>query len=231
MAQLARADLSQYQVLLLPDRYSPGYAAALGESGVAGLRDWVERGGVLITIAGASQLMADPEAGLMDTRLEYRLEDGEGSDEDDEEADRVPGTALDEASYAEAIAARRASPDSMGGAQLRAEVDPDHWLAAGVAPQLHVLARNSDVYTPLRLKSGVNVASFSGYDDLLAGGHMWELNRRQLAHKPFVMTQRLGRGHLIAFTQDPTVRAYQDGLNVIVANAIFRAAAHARPLR
>ncbi len=30
---------------------------------------------------------------------------------------------------------------------------------------------------------------------------------------------------------DPTVRAYQDGLNVIVANAIFRAAAHARPLR
>ena len=31
--------------------------------------------------------------------------------------------------------------------------------------------------------------------------------------------------------QDPNVRAYLDGLNVIFANAIFRAAAHARPVR
>ncbi len=33
------------------------------------------------------------------------------------------------------------------------------------------------------------------------------------------------------FTQDPTVRAYLDGLNVLLMNAIFRGAAHARPVR
>jgi hypothetical protein len=38
------------------------------------------------------------------------------------------------------------------------------------------------------------------------------------------------RGFVVTFTQDPNVRAYLDGLNVIFANAIFRAAAHARPL-
>ncbi len=38
------------------------------------------------------------------------------------------------------------------------------------------------------------------------------------------------RGFVIAFTQDPTIRAYLDGLNVIFANAIFRGAAHARPM-
>jgi hypothetical protein len=36
-----------------------------------------------------------------------------------------------------------------------------------------------------------------------------------------------GRGQLIVFTQNPTVRAYLDGLNVLLANAIFRGAAHA----
>jgi len=42
--------------------------------------------------------------------------------------------------------------------------------------------------------------------------------------------QKSGRGHIVAFTQDPTYRAYMDGLNVILANAIFRGSAHARPL-
>ena len=233
IAQLAEADLSRYQVLILPDRGSPGYAEALGEDGVAGLRDWVERGGVLIGLARATRLLADPDADLLATRREYRYsgdeDDDAGEDEDGEQ--RVDGTILDSERYATAIAVRDADPSSIGGAQLRALTDPDHWMGAGVAPTLHVLARNADVYTPLRLDEGVNVVRFADRDALVAGGHLWDLNRRQLAYKPFVMTSELGRGLLVAFTQDPTVRAYQDGLNVILANAIFRAAAHARPLR
>jgi hypothetical protein len=233
-AQLAKADLSRYQVLILPDRRSPGYAQALGEDGVARLRDWVQRGGVLVSLARATRLLADPDADLLATRREYRYSEYEADDaetggEDDEQ--RVDGTVLDRDRYAAATAVKDGDPASIGGAQLRALTDPDHWMGAGVAPTLHVLARNADVYTPLRLDEGVNVVRFADRDTLLAGGHLWDLNRRQLAYKPFVMTSGLGRGVLVAFTQDPTVRAYQDGLNVILANAIFRAAAHARPTR
>jgi hypothetical protein len=60
---------------------------------------------------------------------------------------------------------------------------------------------------------------------------MWEENRRQLAHKPFAIAQSRGRGIVVGFTQDPNVRAYLDGLNVIFMNAIFRGSAHARPVR
>ncbi|MEM1402530.1 MAG: M14 family zinc carboxypeptidase [Pseudomonadota bacterium] len=230
--QLKSADLTRYQVLILPDRNSPGYMDALGESGTKRLRDWVSRGGVLIGMARATRLLADPEADFLETRREYRLTDveSEDSDEDDEDS-RVPGTALDEESYAAATGFLDAEPASIGGAQLRALVDEDHWLAAGVADELFVLTRNSDVYTPLRINQGVNVARFAGADDVLASGHLWETNRLQLAHKPFAMAAKLGRGQVVAFTQDPTVRAYQDGLHVIVANAIFRGAAHARPPR
>lgn len=237
VAQLRSADLSRYQVLILPDSSSE-YIEALGDVGVAGLRDWVSRGGVLIGLAQASRLLTDPSAGMLASRREYRLEttaDADANDNKDAdgsgEVGRVVGTALDATTAAAAIEARESDPASFGGAQLRVSVDPDHWLGAGVAPQLHVLARNADVYTPLRLDEGANVASFVAADALLASGHIWEDNRRQLAYKPFVMSSALGNGLVIAFTQDPTVRAYQDGLNVILANAIFRAAAHARPQR
>lgn len=61
--------------------------------------------------------------------------------------------------------------------------------------------------------------------DLLASGYIWDENRRQLAYKSFVIQESAGAGEVIAFTQDPTVRAYLDGLNVILMNAIFRGAA------
>ncbi|MEE8368017.1 MAG: hypothetical protein V3S30_06845, partial [Thermoanaerobaculia bacterium] len=77
----------------------------------------------------------------------------------------------------------------------------------------------------------VNVARFKSSDDLLASGYLWEENRKQLAYKPFAVVQPKGRGFVIGFTQDPNVRAYLDGLNVIFMNAIFRGSAHARPVR
>ena len=122
-------------------------------------------------------------------------------------------------------------PDPVAGVLVRADVHPEHWLSAGVAPVLNVLVRGSDIYTPIRINDGVNVARFQGAEDLLASGYIWEENRRQLAYKPFVVQESHGAGEVIAFTQDPTVRAYLDGLNVILMNALFRGSAHARPVR
>ena len=114
---------------------------------------------------------------------------------------------------------------------MRALVDNEHWLGAGVAPTLNVLVRGGDIYTPIRIGDGVNVARFADADDLLVSGLLWEENRRQLAHKPFAVAQRLGRGQVVGFTQDPGERAYLDGLNVIFMNAIFRGSAVVRPVR
>ncbi|TCO75845.1 M14 metallopeptidase family protein [Chromatocurvus halotolerans] len=233
-ADLASADLSRYQVLVLPETGSAGYAGVLGESGRDSLRRWVERGGVLLTLGNATRLAADPAADMLAIRREHAALPGADADGNPAAEDPapavVPGTNLDEPAYAEAIRPREVDPESLGGALLQATVDPDHWLGAGVARELQVLARGSDIYTPIRLDKGVNVARFAGPDTLLASGHVWPANRRQLAYKPFVVAQPVGAGFVIAFTQDPTVRAYLDGLNTLFMNAIFRAAAHARPV-
>ncbi len=232
--QLRTADLSRYQVLILPLTSGTGYKAALGESGIDNLKGWVERGGVLISLGNATRFLADPDVDLIAIRREkavVEVEEDEKGDEDSEEA-TVDGQYLTELEeYEEQIVPLDDDPDAVAGVLVRADVDQEHWLTAGVAPVVNVLVRGSDVYTPIRLNDGFNVARFQGPNDLLASGYIWEENRRQLAYKPFLVSQSQGVGQVIAFTQDPTVRAYMDGLNVMLMNAIFRGAAHARPVR
>jgi len=231
--RLRNANLSRYQVLILPLMSGSGYEEALGEGGIENIKDWVQDGGVLIGLGNATRFLADPDVDLLAVRRERAVvELEEEPEEDDEEESTVEGQYLTSAEqYQEQTVALEDDPDPVAGVLVRADVHEEHWLSAGVAPVLNVLVRGTDIYTPIRIDDGVNVARFQGSDDLLASGYIWDENRRQLAYKPFVIQQPRGAGQVIAFTQDPTVRAYLDGLNVILMNAIFRGAAHARPPR
>lgn len=231
--RLRNANLNRYQVLILPLMSGSGYESALGESGIQNLKDWVRDGGVLIGLGNATSFLADPDVELLAVRRERAvLELEETPEEPDEEESTVAGQyLLTEVDYDEQVIALEEDPDSVAGVLVRADVHPEHWLSAGIAPELNVLVRGSDIYTPIRINDGVNVVRFQGPDELLASGYLWDENRRQLAYKPFVIQQSMGAGQVIAFTQDPTVRAYLDGLNMILVNAIFRGAAHARPVR
>jgi len=245
--KLSKADLSRYQVLILPGTgYVGNYIDELGEDGAKNLKDWVNRGGVLIGLGSANRFLADPKVDLLAIRREETsvvnsAEDSSKANEsvksdnavsDDVSKPTVAGKNLSDLSaYHKTIVPKLSDPDRVLGALVKAEVDPDHWLGAGVASSLNVLVRDGDIYTPIQQDKGVNVAHFSGPDELLLSGYIWEENRKQLAYKPFVVVQPTGRGYVIGFTQDPNVRAYLDGLNVIFMNAIFRATAHARPVR
>lgn len=229
---LRNSNLGGFQVLILPLMSGAGYESALGESGIANLKDWVEKGGVLISLGNATRFLVDPDVDLISIRREKAVVEVEVPEEQDEEESGVEGQYLtDPEQYQQQIVDIEGFPDPVAGVLARADVDSEHWLAAGVAPVLNVLVRGNDVYTPIRLNDGFNVVRFQGPNDLLASGYIWEENRRQLAYKPFVVSEERGAGQVIAFTQDPTVRAYLDGLNVIFMNAIFRASAHARPIR
>jgi zinc carboxypeptidase len=231
-ARLKTAQLDRYDVLILPD--GGDFKDRLGTSGVANLRDWVKRGGVLIGIGGAVEVMADPDSQMLDARRETLAPaDDKAKDKakDDKKA-TVPGERIDsEAGYASSIRPDEAAPDYVPGAVASAVVDPDHWLGAGAAPTVNVLVEGNAIYTPLKLDQGVNVVRFSGPDRLTVAGTLWDENRRQLAFKPVVMVQSQGRGQLIAFTQDPAARGFLRGMDVLFLNAIFRGAAHASPVR
>jgi putative intracellular protease/amidase len=228
---IADRALDQFDALVLPA--GGDYAERLGTAGVERVRAFVEAGGVVIALGGATRFLANPDTELSALRRETAArEGGAKKNGDDEKKSTVAGVVL-----ADGAAARKATvpteidPDASAGVLVTADVDPDHWLAAGVRPTLAALYTGGDIYAPLKLDEGVMVARFGGPDRLVASGHLWEETKRQLAYKPFVTVEEKGDGLVIAFAADPTTRAYLDGLNLILANALFRAPAHTGKLR
>ncbi|MEL6363044.1 MAG: M14 metallopeptidase family protein [Pseudomonadota bacterium] len=225
--------LAQFDVLILPGQitwYGDGYKSLLGGSDGA-IAKWVRDGGTLVAITGAMRWATDPDVNLLSTRLEKAATEEEKK-EDEEENATVKGTNLaSEEDAAKALQPANGTPDPSSGVMARATVDPDHWLGAGAQETVVTLLRGADIYTPVTLDNGVNVARFAGPDDLVASGYLWEETKAQYAYKPFVIAERHGQGTVIGFTQDPAFRAQMDGLNVLLANAVFRAPAHSGKMR
>lgn len=230
---LSTADLSRYDVLILPEQDFVGYNRTLGETGSKNLAEWVEEGGVLIGLGSAMQYMSDPAVNLVSVRREFAVRDEESVKEagDGEDKSHVAGQVIkDLATYKALVTPEEMRPDTVPGVLVRAEADPDHWISSGLRT-MNVLLSGRDVYTPLTRDKGVNAVRFASADNLLVSGYLWEESRTQIAFKPFVVVEPRGQGMVIGFTSSPTTRAYLDGLNMIFMNAVLRAPAHSRKLR
>jgi hypothetical protein len=140
----------------------------------------------------------------------------------------VPGKDLtSEKDFEKAIAPDSELPDSLHGVLLRAKVNQESWVTAGVPETVNVLVTGRAIFSPIKMDHGLNAVYYDRPDSILASGFMWEPNRKQLAYKPFLVLQRQGRGNVVAFTADPNFRGYMDGLNILFLNAVFRGPAHA----
>ena len=219
-SSLARADLSLYDVLIIPDTFG-GLVNEMGDA--ASLKDFVRDGGVLVAFAGGVNEIASEDIGLLSTKLEFAaVENGASKEEASEESedDRAPGLIFEtEEDYKTYIQDTQTSPEDVPGVLVRTIANTDHWLSSGY-DEATVLVSGRNIYRPLNESDGVNVFRFAADDEMLLSGHLWEENRDQLAHKPFVMAQRQGDGLVIGFTQSPTTRAYLNGLNLLLANAV-----------
>ncbi len=228
VSSLASVDLSKYHVLILPDSGMGGYSSAISGSTSDRIKAWVRNGGVLIGIGGALNYLSSSSVDLVAMKQEGLARDGAKPAEPAKPgapaaAGPTPGKILTKLEdYEKAIQADTELPDSVSGVLVRAKVDPETWVTAGLPETLNVLVDGRSIWTPVKRDRGVNAITFAGPDELLASGHMWEENRKQLAFKPFVTVQSAGRGAVVGFTADPNFRAYMDGLNVVFLNAVFR---------
>lgn len=225
--QLRSADLSNYHVLLMPATGVGSYLQTLGEQGRENLRNWVQGGGVLITLGNATRFVVEGDDPLLNSSLENLAQVADASSVDDSNAQLITS----QEQYNHLIQDTNAAPDWVSGVLARVNVEQEHWLTAGVAEQVYSMFIGRDIYRPLTINQGRNVATFAAADEVLASGYLWQENREQIAYKPLVMVQPQGRGMVISFTQEPNYRAYVDGMHLLLMNAIFRGAAHAQPTR
>ena len=163
--RLASTDLRAFDVLVLPEG---SYGSVLDEGATAHVKQWVEDGGTLIGLGSAVGYLTEAE--LLASKIENqaaREVDAENSDDDDDDAAKVFESEED---YLKAIEPEEERPDSVAGVLVRAKLDPDHWLNAGMGETVHALIRGSAIYTPLTLDKGQNPAVLLGADELVAGG-------------------------------------------------------------
>ncbi|KPP95416.1 M14 family metallopeptidase [Erythrobacter sp. HL-111] len=226
--RFAGADLADYDVLIVPDGDPAG---RLGRRGLATIRSFVTRGGVLVAVGDSLAAFSEGDRPLLALEREAAL----GRDPDAAQADGedegglVEGREIaSEEDYREAIRDQLALPDTLPGALVNTVPDPEHFLSAGHDEGAVVLASGSLIYTPLDRGTGTNVLHYAPADSLVASGYVWEENRRQLAFKPYLVAQETGDGLAIGFAQDPSTRAYLDGLDLLIANAVLVAPSRVR---
>ncbi len=232
--RLADVDLSRVDVLLLPDGR---YGRVLDTDFAARLKAWVRNGGVLVGFAGALDWLTDEDIGLLPSHDELDEADtaaqagGDGSGETASESREEGPVIADEAAYRARIGLGKPRPPLAAGALLTAFVDADHWLAPGLKPVVYPLANLRRLWRPLTVKEGWNVIRYAPAERQPASGVIWPHAAELAAFHPYAMLAPLGGGFVIAISEDQPARAYQDGLDMLIANAVFRGPQHSRRLR
>jgi hypothetical protein len=198
---VGRGALGDFDVLVIPSVSAAGLARALGDSGKDRIAAWVRNGGVLVTLDAASGWLASERSGI--SRLRLR-EDSARTDS----AGTPTGAPL---------------PADVPGAIVRAIGDTLSPLMAGITErEIPVLVFSDRIFTvPKDFQPGEVVLRYADEMRLRLSGYLWPEVPRRLAGTPYLWTERVGAGRVIAFAGDPNFRDLWRGLLPLFANALF----------
>lgn len=224
MRSMAYADLARFDAVFVPE-LGRGSNAMLGARGRAALKEYAEEGGTLVGFGSALGMLSSEDVGLLPLMRETSVPSKGAAPKKEAEGSTQPGTELwSEEDYQTVIDSGEGYPDRVPGVLVKASGDPNHILSAGYDEAI-VLFRGNTIYAPLKDDQGTNVFRYLDAEELLASGYLWDDVRNQLARKPFVVARPVGQGMVIGFAQDPTVRGYLGGLNLLLANSAVLAPA------
>ena len=220
-ASLGRVELERFEVVVVP---AGNYGTALNGEVVRRLKDWVSRGGTLITLGEASRWAARDTVGLLATTTELR--DGRPEAEPSDKDQKKPEPSAKPIDYEKAIQPERERPEVTPGAMIRVTLDPEHWLSAGTDGEVQTIVEGQRVFRPITTDKGRNVGVYQKRDRLVAGGLAWPEAQDLLAQKAWLIAQPLGQGHVIAFAEDPNYRAFVEATQLVFINAVLLGPAH-----
>ncbi len=129
--------LKDYNVLIMPDGSASRYFGAFGSGGVSDLKDWISRGGTLVTARGASVFAALKDVGLTSSKLvgsEADEEKSKSSADEEKKAGPSPSPTPKKAENKNAPVEANPNPSSE---ELKSD------KADGIAPSLPPIASPS----------------------------------------------------------------------------------------
>ncbi len=193
-ASLSGADLRRFNVLVLPEAPAGALAATLGDAGLQNLRTWVRQGGTLVALGAAVEFVTGP-LGLTGLRSWYDTDQGRG-----------------------------ATPYDVPGAFFRGELDRAYWLTAGLPEgDIPIQLRSTRLFLAPEgpPAGGRRVVGTLAEDGAHISGHAWPESLERVPGTVFAYEERVGRGRVIALSEDVNFRSYSGGAQRLFLNAVI----------
>ncbi len=189
------ADLSKYEVLVFPDG---NYAERLGKRGVEKVKQFVNDGGTIVAVKGASAFLRDKDVEISKLKLwePPKKKDDEKPASDERYNDfRIPGSAF------------------------RTTMNERSYLTFGVPRPPAVLVEGSNAFLPVA-KRVDNILSIDAKEPLISGV-AWSESLERIKGSVYVASEPHGRGQVITFADDPHFRLFWRGTLPIFLNAVL----------
>jgi hypothetical protein len=199
-ATLGRAPLSGFDVLVLP---GGAYASVLPERILAQVKDWIQAGGKLVAMEGATAYLAG--------KRDFALTQKKNSDSLDIKKD--PYRLLRPYSGNE----RDPLSDQVQGSVYRVSLDNTHPLAFGYGTTYFALIQHVINY-PF-MSQGWNVGVLK--KDIYTSGFVGARVRNKLQDSLVLGHQPMGRGHVVYIADNPLFRAFWHNGKLLFGNAVF----------
>jgi hypothetical protein len=193
LSYLSSVDLSKYTDIILPS----AYGNAIDKGNTEKLKEWVKDGGTLIGYRNMAEWFNKNEF----MKLEFKKDTLVGKNINFEQKNDFRGAQV------------------TGGAIFEATLDRTHPINFGYKNNKISLFRNTNVYIKPNKNSYNNPITYT--NDPLLSGYISEENLEMLKNSVPFQTQSLGRGKVIAFTDNTNFRAFWYGTNKLLMNAIF----------
>ena len=190
-------DLSQFDVLILPNGYYGGY---LDKDTMESISGWVRKGGKIIAIGNAVAAFNDQKGyDLKRNKSDQKAKDSIGNltPYDQREKESVK--------------------DFITGSIFKTKVDPSHPMAFGYNDTYFTLKLGDDSYK--LLDNGYNVSYIDTPESV--SGFAGEDAKKRLQNSLVFGEARLGRGSVIYMVDNPLFRAFWENGKLFFVNAIF----------
>ncbi len=191
----SRVPLDQLDVLILADG---GYDKILGNGDA--LKKWIQNGGKLIAMEGATSYFADKEGFNL-----KRKKDATAATTDKAEL-KTYGTRE-----------RESIMEQIPGAIFKVEIDKTHPLGYGTDGSYYALVR--DAYNFEYLKDGWNVGFLK--ENNYITGFAGKIAKEKMKNTLIFGVQDMGKGKIIYMADDPLFRGFWYAGKLIFGNAIF----------
>ena len=194
--QFSRISLDKYTTLVMVS----GSYDQLDDKQIDKIKNWVEDGNTLITIAKGSSWAIDSD--LINETLVKSKND----------------TTYSRKRYVDA--SEHIGRERIGGIILNADLDLTHPLAFGYHDKSIPVYKNNNVFINKTKDDYSSVAIYS--EDFHIDGYISELNRKEfIPGAASLIVSNIGSGRVIVFADNPNFRGTWYGTNKLFLNAIF----------